>query len=78
LAPPDPFFIDILFGAVGCLLIAFRKRLARTTVDQQNRFYGLHRGERYVKFHEYVITFIGLSFVALSVLSLLGVGGTTR
>jgi len=73
LVPPDPFFIDILFGAVGCLLIAFRKRLART-VDQQNRFYGLHHGERYAKLHEYVIAFIGLCFVALSVLSLLGVG----
>jgi hypothetical protein len=74
LAPPDPFFIDILFGAVGCLLIAFRKHLARTYVDQQNRFHGLRFGERYEKFSEYVIAFLGLCFVALSVLSLLGVG----
>jgi hypothetical protein len=63
--------IGILLG--GVLLILFCKPLARTCIEMQNEFWGFHFGERWVKPSMFVIVTVGIGWITLAVLILLGV-----
>lgn len=63
----------ILFLIVGCAMLTFRKVFAREVIRQQNELFRSDFGEREEMTSVFVVTIVGVGFVAFGVLMLLNV-----
>jgi hypothetical protein len=61
------YFLVILFGI---LLILSHKWQARAYAKYQNRFYGLHFGQKEIRIGEVLNIIVGILFICFGILSL--------
>lgn len=62
---------DVIAIVVGCLMVIFHKSFARLIIEQQNKFWGFHFGDREVKISGIISIIAGTGMIVLSLLSLL-------
>ncbi len=67
---PIPALIMIVIGLIA---ICFRKRLAKYFVDEQNKTWGIHLGEKEIKANEWLLPFLGGIAVVSGILIFLGI-----
>jgi hypothetical protein len=63
---------SLLSLLVGCGLLIWRRRFATLTLRFQNQTWGFHLGARDERIGVFVTTVVGLGFLAVGVLGLLG------
>lgn len=61
--------IGIISIAVGCLVIIVRKSFARRIIEDQNRAWGFHFGDRDVKVTGYILIIIGTVAIVFGLLA---------
>jgi hypothetical protein len=68
---------DVIPGCVallvGCLLLLFHKASARRAMQDQNRLWGFHFGEREVRISQVISIIVGAGFAILGLLAILGI-----
>jgi hypothetical protein len=66
-------FEVIISFIVALLMIFFRDRLARLTIDFQNSAWGFHYGEREIIATKFVCVVVGCFVILLDILAVLGI-----
>ena len=66
--------IIVLFGiSIGVSLLVFHKQFAERCIEDQNRRWGSHFGEREVRRTKLVVIIVGLGFIIMALLCLFGI-----
>ncbi len=60
----------VLIFLVGCLILVFHKYFTKLIVEQQNKFWGFHFGERTFKITKLGLMMTGAGFIILGLLTL--------
>lgn len=60
---------------IGCIIIIFRDRFVCSSIEFQNRAFGFHFGEKEIKAGKRSAPIIGVAFIIMGVLTLVGVLG---
>jgi len=63
--------LRILTLFAACLVVVFHKRVARLTIEFQNKYMGCHFGERGVKMSQLVFVLAGTGCIAICLFRLL-------
>jgi hypothetical protein len=62
--------IGIVSLSAGCLMMILNKLFARLVIEQQNKFWGFHFGQREIKITEVGSIITGIGFIVVGLLSL--------
>jgi hypothetical protein len=65
--------MSVIAMLVGVGLIIFRGRFAQYTIRQQNRVWGFRFGENATRSAEVVALIVGVGFLTIGILAILGV-----
>jgi hypothetical protein len=66
------YITSIISALVGCALLIWRKRFAAAVVREQNRMWGFRFGQREERISLFVATLVGIGFLTIGILGLLG------
>ncbi len=63
----------IVLVIIGLIIIYFRKKIAIYQVDFQNKVFRRHYGEKEIRANEWLFPLLGLIFIGMGILNLLGI-----